>query len=126
MADFVAAIHAYARGHDPDFYVFVQNAPELANLVPLYLNSLDGIGQEDIYYGYEDDDVRTPPAVTAELENHLDVFKNTGKLVLTVDYATTPAHTDDAYARSLAKGYVPFVTVRDLDQLTINPGHEPD
>jgi endo-alpha-1,4-polygalactosaminidase (GH114 family) len=33
---------------------------------------------------------------------------------------------DDAYTKSLAKGYVPFVTVRDLDQLTINPDHEPD
>ena len=41
-------------------------------------------------------------------------------------YATTPAHVDDAYVKSCAKGYVPFVTVRDLDQLTINPGHEPD
>ena len=41
-----------------------------------------------------------------------------------VDYA--PAHIDDAYDKSQARGYVPFVTVRDLDQLTINPGHEPD
>jgi TolB protein len=126
MVDFVAAIRAYARDRDPDFYILVQNAPELAHLVPSYLNSVDGIGQEDIYYGYEDDDVRTPPAVTTELENHLDLFKNTGKLVLTVDYATTPGHIDDAYARSLAKGYVPFATTRDLDQLTVNPGHEPD
>ena len=39
---------------------------------------------------------------------------------------TTPAHINDAYARSQAKGYVPFCTVRDLDRLTINPGHEPD
>jgi endo-alpha-1,4-polygalactosaminidase (GH114 family) len=68
----------------------------------------------------------TPPAVTATLESYLDVFKNAGKLVLTIDYATTPAHIDDAYARSQAKGYVPFVTVRALDQLTINPGHESD
>jgi cysteinyl-tRNA synthetase len=126
MADFVAAVRAYACDRDPDFYILVQNAPELANLVPTYLNSVDGIGQEDIYYGYEDDDVRTPPAVTAEMESHLDLFKNAGKLVLTVDYATTPAHIDDAYAKSLAKGYVPLVTVRDLDQLIINPGHEPD
>jgi hypothetical protein len=37
---------------------------------------------------------------------------------------TTSAHVDDAYAKSLAKRYIPFVTVRDLDQLTINPGHE--
>jgi len=94
--------------------------------VPSYLNSVDGIGQEDIYYGYDADDVTTPPAVTAEQESYLDVFKNAGKLVLTMDYAATPAHVDEAYAQSQAKGYVPFVTVRDLDQLTINPGHEPD
>ena len=126
MADFVAAIRAYARDRDPDFLIFPQNAPELANEISGYLDSVDGIGQEDIYYGYENDDEMTPPADTAELEGYLDLFKNGGKLVLTVDYATTPARVDDAYAKSLAQGYVPFVTVRDLDQLTINPGHEPD
>jgi cysteinyl-tRNA synthetase len=126
MSDFVASIRAHARARDPDFYVFPQNAPELAEEAPDYLGSVDGIGQEDIYYGYDDDDVMTPPEVTAELEDYLDVFKNAGKLVLTVDYATTTAHVDDAYASSLARGYVPFVTVRDLDQMTLNPGHEPD
>ena len=126
MVDFVAAIRAYARARDPDFTIFPQNAPELAEEVPDYLALVDGIGQEDIYYGYDGDDVKTSPEVTAEMEGYLDVFKNADKLVLTVDYATTSAHVDDAYARSLAKGYVPFVTVRDLDQLTVNPGHEPD
>lgn len=126
MAAFVAAIRAHARARDPDFLIFPQNAPELAALVPTYLASVDGIGQEDIYYGYDEDNVMTPPAVTAELESSLDAFKNAGKLVLTIDYATTPAHVDDAYAQAQARGYVPFVTVRDLDRLTINPGHEPD
>jgi cysteinyl-tRNA synthetase len=126
MADFVDAIRSYARSQDPDFYIFPQNAPELAWLLPAYLSSVDGIGQEDIYYGYYDDDEMTPPDVTAELEGYLDLFRDAGKLVLTVDYATTPAHVDDAYAKSQAKGYVPFVTVRDLDQLIINPGHVPD
>jgi cysteinyl-tRNA synthetase len=126
MADLVGAIRAYVRARDPDFYIFPQNAPELASLIPAYLNSVDGIGQEDTYYGYEGDDVMTPPAVTAGLEGYLDLFRNAGKLVLTVDYAITPAHVDDAYAKAQAKGYVPFVTVRDLDRLTINPGHEPD
>ena len=126
MADFVAAIAAHARARDPDFYMIVQNAAELEDLVPGYVAIVDGIGQEDIYYGYSGDNKRTPSGVTAELESHLDVFKNAGKLVLTIDYATMPSRVDDAYARSLAKGYVPFVTVRDLDRLTINPGHEPD
>ncbi len=126
MTDFVAAIRTYARVRDPEFYIFPQNAPELADLIPAYINSVDGIAQEDIYYGYEEDDQPTPATVTAELEGYLDMFKNAGKLVLTIDYATTSVHVDDAYAKSQAKGYVPFVTVRDLDQLTVNPGHEPD
>jgi cysteinyl-tRNA synthetase len=126
MVDFVAAIRAYTRARAPDFLIFPQNAPELAALLPGYLDHVDGIGQEDIYYGYEDDDVITPPEVTAELEGYLDIFTAAGKLVLTVDYAITPAHVDDAYAKSHARGYVPFCTVRDLDRLTINPGHEPD
>ncbi|MFQ6101344.1 MAG: MJ1477/TM1410 family putative glycoside hydrolase [Anaerolineae bacterium] len=126
MANFVAAIRAHARARDPDFLILPQNAPELADEIPAYLESVDGIGQEDIYYGYDGDDVMTPPTVTAELEGYLDLFESAGKLVLTVDYATTPAHVDDGYAKSQAKGYVPFCTVRDLDQLTINPGHEPD
>jgi cysteinyl-tRNA synthetase len=126
MVDFVAAIRAYAQARDPDFYIFPQNAPELGTEFPAYLSSVDGIGQEEVYYGYEDDDLMTPPSVTLELEGYLDVFKAAGKLVLTTDYATTPAHIDDAYAKSLSKGYVPYVTVRDLDQLIINPGHEPD
>ena len=126
MADLVAAIRAHARDRDPDFYIFPQNAPELTDEIPAYLDSVDGIGQEDIYYGYDGDDVMTPPAVTAEMESYLDLFADAGKLVLTVDYATTQDRVDDAYAKSQARGYVPFCTVRDLDQLTINPGHEPD
>ena len=126
MADFVAAIAAHAHARDPDFYIFPQNASELASQVPAYLNVVNGMGQEDIYYGYTADDVATPITVTQYLETYLDVFKNAGKLVLTIDYATTQSHIDDAYAKSQAKGYVPFVTVRALDQLTINPGHEPD
>jgi endo-alpha-1,4-polygalactosaminidase (GH114 family) len=45
---------------------------------------------------------------------------------MTVDYATTPALIDDAYARAYAKGYVPLCPVRDLDRPVINPGHEPN
>jgi len=126
MADFVAAIRAHARAQDPDFYIFPQNGPALTGLASSYLSSVDGIGQEEIYYGYAEDDQPTPPSVTAEMEGHLDLFRKAGKLVLTVDYATTGANVSDAYAKSQAKGYVPFVTVRDLDQLTINPGHQPD
>jgi cysteinyl-tRNA synthetase len=126
MADFVAGLADYARARRPGFLVVPQNAAGLAALIPAYLDSVDGIGQEDVYYGYDDDDRPTPPHVTAEIERDLDLFRAAGKLVLTVDYAAAPAHVDDAYAKSQAKGYVPYVTVRDLDRLVVNPGHEPD
>jgi hypothetical protein len=46
--------------------------------------------------------------------------------VLTIDYSRIPEQIDDAYARSQARGYVPFVTVRSLGLLIINEGYEPD
>ena len=124
--DLVGAVRGRARLSDPGFRIVVQNAPELATAIPRYVDRVDGIGQEDLYFGYEADDQPTPKAVTTELERHLDVFRDAGKLVLTIDYATTPSHVDDAYAKSRAKGYMPFATVRGLDELRINPGHEPD
>lgn len=126
MVEFVVALASYARSRRPGFAVFAQNAEDLAAEFPEYLAVLTGVGREDTYYGYEGDDLPTPPEATAWIEQHLDPFREAGKLVLTIDYATTPAHIDDAYARAQAKGYVPFVTVRNLDQLIINPGHEPD
>ena len=88
--------------------------------------SVDGIGQEDIYFGYEADDKATAAGVTFELERYLDVFKDAGKLVLTVDYASNPENVDQAYRRAFAKDYVPLATVRGLDRLTLNAGHYPD
>ncbi|MDY7040113.1 MAG: MJ1477/TM1410 family putative glycoside hydrolase [Chloroflexota bacterium] len=126
MVDFVLNIAAYARTYHPGFGVFPQNGAALAVDHADYVNAVTGIGQEDTYYGYEADDQATPPEVTAEIEGYLDVFTTADKPVLAVDYATTSSNVDDAYVKAQAKGYVPFCTVRDLDQLTINPGHEPD
>ena len=95
-------------------------------MISSYLQVVDGIGQEDIYFGYDDDDERTPGDATRELESYLDLFRDADKVVLTTDYATTRSHVNEAYEKSRAKGYVPFVTVRDLDVLTVNIGQEPD
>lgn len=126
MVDFVSAIAAHAREEDPGFMIFPQNGAELASRIPEFLDIVDGIGQEDIYYGYEEDDEPTPADTTREIENELDVFKQAGKLVLTVDYAGSTKNINDAYRKSNAKGYVPYVSTRDLDRMFIYTGHEPD
>ena len=126
MADLVAAIRSYVRVRDPGFYIFSQNAPELASRTSGYLDTIDGIGQEDIYFGYEADGEATDPDLTLDLEHHLDYIRDAGKLVLTIDYTTQAAQVRQAYSRARTKRYVPFSTVRGLDRLIINPGYKPD
>jgi cysteinyl-tRNA synthetase len=126
MADFVIGLAEYARERHPGFGVFPQNAEELGLLFPDYLETVTGIGVEDLYYGYPRDHSPSPPEWTAEREEILDQWVAADKLVLTIDYTRRPEQIDDAYARAQARGYVPFVTVRSLGQLIINEGHEPD
>jgi cysteinyl-tRNA synthetase len=126
MVDFVLALAEYARERDPEFGVFPQNAEELGEDSPEYLAAMTGAGVEDIYYGYPDDGIAPPPDWTAEREAILDQWVGAGKLVLTIDYTDDPGQIADAYARSRAQGYVPYVADRDLDALRINPGFEPD
>ncbi|MBN1895856.1 endo alpha-1,4 polygalactosaminidase [bacterium] len=137
MTDWVAAIADRGRTTDPDFLIFVQNAAELGGIFPEHIDTVDGIGQEDIYFGYDSDGVATPADVTSRMEDHLNLFKNAGKTVLTIDYpfsdsediphfdAGTRGKIDSAYARSARNGFVPYCTVRNLSFLTVNPGHEP-
>jgi cysteinyl-tRNA synthetase len=126
MADFIIGLAEYARERHPGFGVFPQNAEELGIRFPDYLDTVTGIGVEDLYYGYPRDHTPSPPEWTAEREAILDRWVAAGKLVLTIDYTRIPEQIDDAYSRARARGYVPFVTVRSLGQLIINEGYEPD
>ncbi len=136
MVSFVKEISTYAKSLDSSFLVFPQNAAELWSEEG-YLDAVDGIGQEDTYYGYEEDAVATPVEVTAEIEQNLGHFRDAAKLVLTIDYTFTGrtepsftpadiARTDSAYSKSQSNGFFPYTTVRDLSWITINPGHEPE
>ncbi len=123
MVDFVKSIAAYARETKgvKHFLVFVQNAEELASHKD-YLDTVSGIGKEDTWY---DGNTANKPADIADTLANLDLFKKSGKLVLTIDYVTRTRTINDFYAKSTAKGYIPYASTRDLDRLTINKGHEP-
>jgi cysteinyl-tRNA synthetase len=124
MVQFVSDIAHYARAHSPlgkDFGIIVQNAEELAGTHPGYVRLVTGIGREEVYVRATD--LPTSPAERARAESYLDTFlqNSRGKLVLTVDYATKPALICQAYQRSQARGYIPYVTQVELDHLQINP-----
>jgi cysteinyl-tRNA synthetase len=123
MVEFILGITSYARGKRPGFAVFPQNAEELGLEYPAYLGEMTGIGIEDLYYS---DHEPVPAAWTREREAALRVWKDAGKLVLTIDYTSRPEQIADAYRRSLDNGFVPYVGDRALGRLRINSGFEPE
>ena len=124
MVDFVKDIANYARiaKGKTNFLVFSQNGEALSSHSE-YVQVIDGIGKEDLWYL---DNTPQPSSYVEEAIANLDIFKQSSKLVLVIDYVTMQDLIDDLYYKAIAKGYVPYATVRDLDLLTINPGHEPD
>jgi cysteinyl-tRNA synthetase len=126
MVDFILDFTEYARKKHPGFGVFPQNAEEMGILFPDFMDAMTGIGVEDLYYGYPRDHEPSPSDWTAEREAILDQWVSDGKLVLTIDYSARPEQIADAYFRSHAHGYIPYVTDRSLGRLRINPGFEPD
>lgn len=126
MVDFILAFTTYARKTHPGFMVFPQNAEELGVRFPEFMEAMTGIGVEDLYYGYPRDHEPSPAEWTAKREAILDQWAAAGKLVLTIDYTARPEQIADAYFRSHARGYIPYVTDRSLGRLRINPGFEPD
>lgn len=124
MVDFVKEIANYTRitKGKTNFLIFPQNGEGLSTHED-YVKIVSGIGRESVWY---EGNTPQPPEYTEEVIANLDVFKQAGKLILVIDYVTQKDLIDDFYSKAISKGYVPYATVRDLDQLTINPGHEPD
>lgn len=123
MVAFVRAIASYARARRPGFLVIPQNGERLLERDD-YLETIDGIAKEDLFWGYDGIEAPTPRDERAYSERFLTRARDAGKLVLTVDYA--PSERVEAIYRSArAEGFVPYVTVRALDRITVNRGLDP-
>lgn len=116
MRDFVIGISQYAKAANPDFAIIPQNGIALVTVdgeisgapATAYLDAIDGNGQEDLFYGYDNDDHETPIPVTSDLVHFLDISKNQGNTILTIDYCSTHNKMDNSYAFNFARGYVSF------------------
>jgi len=122
MAAFVGEIAAYCRAARPGFVIVPQNGHELIDEAG-YAARIDGLGSEDNYFN---DDTPLSAEEVQYRESYLDRYVAAGKKVLAVDYCRDEEHINHVYDRCWQKGYVPYCTVRDLDRMIINPGHEPD
>ncbi|MCX6100146.1 MAG: hypothetical protein NTV92_01735, partial [Candidatus Bipolaricaulota bacterium] len=89
MRDFVIAIAEQARSAAPGFLIIPQNGLELltidgcpdGDLAAEYFAVLDGVGQEDLSFGYTADDAPTPQEDHERLLAFLDRVKRPGALV---------------------------------------------
>lgn len=130
MRSFVIGISHYAKSYNSGFVVVPQNGIELVtmdgesggNLSSDYLEAVDGHGQEDLLYGYDNDDKLTPQEETAYLMSFLDRSKAAGNVILVTDYCSTHSNMDDSYLKNKTSGYVSFAADhRELDNIPSYP-----
>jgi cysteinyl-tRNA synthetase len=128
MIGFIQEMRTYAQVRRPGFLIVQQNAPDLLEGHPELLDVIDGIVQEAIWYdGVATDrwgnrqgrDLGNPTELTDWYTGFLDQYRVAGLPVFDCEYALSQAQ--DAYDRSLAKGYVPYATRRALSRLTTTP-----
>lgn len=116
MRDFVIGISEYAKTSNANFFIIPQNGIELVtnngeengDLNTSYLAAIDGNGQEDLFYGYVNDNQPTPANENSWLQIFLNKSQNAGNTILVTDYCSTHAYMDDSYDQNNAAGYVSF------------------
>ena len=127
MRNFVQEISAFSRSQKPGFIIIPQNGQELltgngdAAGIPqtTYINSINGVGREELFYGYDNNDDTPTPAV--ESGNWLALCSmagNNGLKVLTTDYCFTASKVQDSYTKNFQKGFISFAAAhRELDNI---------
>jgi cysteinyl-tRNA synthetase len=83
MREFVQNISAWANGRKSGFVIIPQNGQELltldgeANGTPAtqYINALDAVGREDLFYGYDNDNEPTPVSEQNYMIGFLDLAR---------------------------------------------------
>ncbi len=129
MRTFVKDISKYAKNIKPGFAVIPQNGIELVTVEDDftdypetdYLSAIDGLGQEDLFFGYDNDDEATPAETTNYLIHFLDIAKQNSVTVLVTDYCSTHSKMDESYTKNSEKNYISFAADhRELDNI---PGY---
>lgn len=130
MRDFVQGISQYAKNENSDFIIIPQNGQEIitTNGEPdgpadaSYLSAIDATGREDLFYGYDDDNVATPVDEREYLVDFLDIAHDNGVSVLVTDYCWDQLKVDNSYAQNRVKQYISFAAPdRELNTIPSYP-----
>jgi len=130
MRDFVIKIAETVHLTDSSFIIIPQNGQELitntgdtdGTLQTRYMQAIDGTGREDLFYGYNGDNIATPQPENLYMTGLLDKFEENGIEVLSTDYCSTTDNINDSYSKNYAKRYISFAaTQRTLDVIPGSP-----
>lgn len=131
MREFVMSISQYAKSVDPGFLIIPQNGIELVSSNAkdpgpphtAYLAAIDGAGQEDLLYGYDNDNQATSADRTSYLIRYLNFLKEADKKILVTDYCSTPSKMDQSYHENNKAGFISFAAdQRELNNIPAYPG----
>jgi len=132
MRALVAELAEYTRTQAPGFLVIAQNGDALlttgdtaaASLASDYVAAIDGLGREDLLYGYSNDNEPTPVEATNWMLAYLHRAEELGIEVLVTDYCWDQALIDESYSNNAARGFVSFAAPsRELDAIPDDPAH---
>jgi cysteinyl-tRNA synthetase len=130
MRNFVIEISQYSKAINPNFIIIPQNGQELTSLNGEadngphcnYLDAIDGVGREDLFYGYDNDDVETSATDRNYMMSFLDICVDNDVAVLVTDYCWTQSKIDNSYTQNNTKGYISFAAPnRELDVIPDYP-----
>ncbi len=126
MRNFVINLSLYSRTIDSNFIVIPQNGIELITnsgevsdeINIEYLNAIDGHGQEDCFFGYNNDNEETPSEISDYLTSYLDISKNETNNILITDYCSDISKINNSYSKCNEKNYISYAaTHRELDNI---------
>lgn len=130
MRTFIKDISAYARANKPGFLIVSQDGLPLLTSTgdstgtpdTAYLNAIDAVGQEEVYYGYNNvDDATTPAADRNAYLKMLRYAERKGKPALVTDYCYTTSKVNASYANNFSNGFISYAaTQRELDIISTN------
>jgi cysteinyl-tRNA synthetase, unknown class len=116
MRNFVIGLSDYAKEKKTGFLIIPQNGQELIThngevngiLHFKYIQSIDGTGREDLFYGYKADNVETPSEENEQMLGFCTLCKESGIKVLVIDYCSTSSKVDSSYLMNGQNGFISF------------------
>jgi cysteinyl-tRNA synthetase len=130
MRSLVVEISRTAKAKDKDFLIVPQNGVELILIEPSdqkmpaseYLDAIDGLAQEDLFFGYPEFNDVTPLSDNLYLKTYLHLGRKKGKKILITDYGSSPGLRKKSYKLNEENDFTPFVApTRELDQIPNYP-----